>query len=260
MITTDRVISLYRQFADDLRRVRKQQYWFIRWHYNTLTRRLYRMGLRSYLLHPMLDDLEAEITYLLMRERKPDLVIEMSPNTGWSTTWILSALRDNGGKGQLWSYDLHGTSTKIVPGALASGRWHFVLGDVRATLPTMSDCDYLFMDSDHTREFAIWYVDEVLPNLKRSCIISVHDVFHHATPSEEGEVVMSWLQERGMSYWTPAPSASPGIARQLINERFHLGMTYPVHKRGKDNPMIFFDLETKGSVTERDGMGAEYCR
>ena len=38
------------------------------------------MKLRRYLLKPMLDDLEAEITYLLVRDRVPSIVVEMSPN------------------------------------------------------------------------------------------------------------------------------------------------------------------------------------
>jgi predicted O-methyltransferase YrrM len=102
----------------------------------------------------MLDDLEAEITYLLIRDRTPQVVVEMSPNTGWSTTWILSALRDNGRNGQLWSHDLHDTATKLVSQGLAQERWHFVLGDAITTVPHAPDFDYLFIDSDHSAQFA----------------------------------------------------------------------------------------------------------
>ena len=109
MISTDYVLDLYRRYQTDLQAVRRQQYWFLRKHCNTVTRRLFKMGLKQRVLIPMLDDLEAEVTYLLLRARNPKVVVEMSPNTGWSTTWILSALRDNGANGQLWSYDLHDT-------------------------------------------------------------------------------------------------------------------------------------------------------
>lgn len=103
MITTEYILDLYRRYSDDLHAVRVQQRTFLRRNSNSFLRRLHRMKLRQYLLVPMLDDLEAEITYLLIRDRGPRVVVEMSPNTGWSTTWILSALRDNQQGGQLWS-------------------------------------------------------------------------------------------------------------------------------------------------------------
>ena len=115
MIPTDYIISLYGKYVKDLKEVRRQQKWFLIRHNNTLLRRLYRMRLLTTIRWPMLDDVEAEVTYLLIRDRNPKLIMEMSPNGGWSTTWILRALRDNGAGGQLWSYDLHDMSTKLVP-------------------------------------------------------------------------------------------------------------------------------------------------
>ena len=243
MISTEYVLELYRRYQADLQAVRRQQYWFLRKHYNAVTRRLFKMGLKQRVLTPMLDDLEAEVTYLLLRDRNPNVVVEMSPNTGWSTTWMLSALRDNGAKGQLWSYDLHDTCTKFVPKTLGNGSWHFVLGDVRTTLPKPLACDYFFIDSDHTKEFAEWYVQGVLPHLKSPCMLSVHDVYHHHAPSEEGEVVMAWLRNKGLSFWSVAPRASPTTVEAVRNERVKLGMNTRIHPRGKDNPMIFFSLE-----------------
>src|SRR5262249_18744572 len=54
---------------------------------------LERLGLkRCPRLMPALDDIEAEITYLLLRETRPCHVVEISPRGGWSTSWILAAL------------------------------------------------------------------------------------------------------------------------------------------------------------------------
>lgn len=242
MISTEYIVSLYKKYAQDLKKVRSQQYWFLIRNFNSLNRRLYRMGIRTHMLHPMLDDIEAEVTYLLIRENHPLLTVEMSPNTGWSTTWILSALRDNGGQGQLWSYDLHDTSTKYVPKALAEGRWNFVLGDARKNLCDFSQIDYFFIDSDHTKEFAFWYVEKILPSLRSTCKVSVHDVFHESSPSEEGRIVISWLSQHGKTFWSPSPFCSKWVYQTLLEERKCLGMKHPIHKRGKDNPMIFFDL------------------
>ena len=66
------------------------------------------------LLRPQLDDIEAEVTYLLIRESRPSTVVEISPSGGWSTSWILQALKDND-YGTLYSYDYNDASTKVLP-------------------------------------------------------------------------------------------------------------------------------------------------
>jgi hypothetical protein len=53
---------------------------------------------------PQLDDVEAELTYLALRDHRPHTVMELGTFQGWSTTWILRALRDNG-HGRLHSFD-----------------------------------------------------------------------------------------------------------------------------------------------------------
>lgn len=244
MLTTESVLELYRRYEAGLKAVRRRQYWFHRRHDNALVRRLRKLRLRRSMLFPALDDLEAEITYLLIRDRRPRVIVEMSPNAGWSTTWILSALRDNANGGRLWSYDLHATSTRFVPRDLAKGRWQFVQGDARETIPKAPDFDYLFIDSDHSREFARWYTAELFPRVKPGTVVSVHDVFHRAEPSEEGEVVLEWLARHGLSYWTPSPLVSNGAAARILEERAKLGITYVIQPRDGHNPMLFFEMGT----------------
>jgi predicted O-methyltransferase YrrM len=243
VIPKDYLLDLYHRYLPDLQAVRSQQRRFLRRNNNTVLRRLHRMKLRRYLLKPMLDDLEAEITYLLIREQAPKRVVEMSPNTGWSTTWILSALRDNGNHGELWSYDLHDTATKLVPPPLAADRWHFVLGDARRTIPNAPEFDYLFIDSDHSASFAQWYSQTLLPRVRPGVMVSVHDVFHQAELSEEGVVVADWLKERGMSYWTVASSIeAPGMQEfREARRTLHPDFKRPIH--GGANPMMFFRMK-----------------
>ena len=243
VIPKEYLLDLYHRYLADLRSVRTQQRRFLRRNNNSLLRRLHRMKLRRYLLRPMLDDLEAEITYLLIRDRDPKLIVEMSPNTGWSTTWILSALRDNGNNGQLWSYDLHDTATRLVPAHLAEGRWHFVLGDARQTIPQAPDFDYLFVDSDHSASFARWYCEVLLPRVKPGVVVSVHDVFHQAHLSEEGLVVADWLKHRGLFYWTVASSVDGADAAELRDKRrkLHPDLDRSIH--GHADPMMFFVMK-----------------
>lgn len=190
VVSTEYILQLYRRYGEALRIVRRQQRWFLIRNNNSFLRRLYRMKIRRHLLVPMLDDLESEITYLLIRDRNPKVVVEMSPNTGWSTTWILSALRDNKTGGQLWSYDLHETSTKVIPKHLANNRWHFVLGDAKETVAKAPEFDYLFVDSDHSEVFAKWYVQALLPRVRPGCVVSVHDVYHQATRGQGASRVL----------------------------------------------------------------------
>jgi predicted O-methyltransferase YrrM len=240
MLTIPHILDLYRRYLSDLKAVRRQQFWFHRRHDNPLVRRLRKWRVRRYMLFPALDDLEAEITYLLIRDQRPKVVMEVSPNAGWSSTWILSALRDNADGGQLWSYDLHDTSTRFVPRALSQGRWHIVLGDARETVAKAPDFDYLVIDSDHSKGFAEWYVQNLFPRIRRGTHVGVHDVFHRPEPSEEGAVVIAWLDQRGLSFWTPSSACGGAGVPHLLEERKRLGVDYRIHY-SESNPMLFFE-------------------
>src|SRR5262249_24809440 len=104
-LTADGIADLYRAYADDLRRGRDAQ------------RELLRQ--RGKTMRTQLDDLEAELTYLRLRAHRPETVIEIGALHGWSTTWILSALRDNA-TGHLYSYDLIDDAVRQVPQPLAA--------------------------------------------------------------------------------------------------------------------------------------------
>jgi len=250
------VESLYRRYGTDLAKAREAQrefhvtsgYWSNK--NPTLLRRvsisLNRAGSylkRGALLKPQLDDIEAEITYLRLRDSKPDTVVEISPCGGWSTTWILRALHDNG-KGHLYSFDLVDLATKNVPKDLAEGHWTFFQGDVTKNLSGLpATIDYLFLDSDHSTRFAEWYVEHLLSRLKPTTPVSVHDIFHNALPdgfSGEGTVIMDWLQSRKKDFFTASPAKEPAHYQALVKLRTEQGLAAPIHA-DIYNSMIFFD-------------------
>ncbi len=213
------VVALYSKYLPDLVKVRAEQ------------RDLHATGIKA-----QLDDIEAELTYLRLRETRPATVVELGALHGWSTSWILRALRDNE-FGHLHSYDI--TAHASVPAELAS-RWSFAQGDAReAKLP--EDTGYLFVDAAHTASFARWYLAEVFPGV--SCPVSVHDVFHgrRALPLSEGSVVLKWLADKGIAYFTASRKAAPGVYDRIMQHRVKLGLAEPIHS-GRDNPMIFFQL------------------
>lgn len=227
-ITLQHVCGLYQKYSDDLRTVRKEQ----------RELRTTRPGMRI-----QLDDLEAEITYLLIREERPATVVEVGSLHGWSTTWILRALRDNRA-GALVTHDLIDNARHNVPAELADGRWTFVPGDARETLRGhRHGIDHLFIDAAHTASFARWFVGDLFPTVRAGTTVSVHDVFHgrRPWPVSEGRVVLSWLAGNGAGYFTPSRRAAAPVNRTLKALKQRLDLLEPVHD-GRDDPMMFFRM------------------
>ncbi len=248
--------TLYDTYAEDLRRVRaSQQSYYLESGYwpekdPSFSERL-AIGLRragSYLrrgalLKPQLDDIEAELTYLRLRDRKPGTVVEISPCGGWSTTWILHALKDNA-SGVLHSFDLVDLSKKNVPTELSAGRWFFNQCDVtRNTDRIPAEIDYLFIDSDHSESFARWYLDVLFPRLKPNTPVSVHDIFFTDQAdgfSAEGTVVLDYLASTERPFFTASAAKEPGVFERLLDHKSHHGLGARIHKDSY-NSMIFFE-------------------
>ena len=103
--------------------------------------------------------------------------MELGTFQGWSTTWILRALRDNG-LGHLHSFDWSTPSCAPCPPSspATGGR------STGATWPGNSprcraDTGYLFVDADHGRRFARG-TSRTCSRGGRGTPVSVHDVFH----------------------------------------------------------------------------------
>jgi predicted O-methyltransferase YrrM len=222
LTTVDNVAHLYRMYAADLSRVREEQ----------------RELAAQRDLRPKLDDIEAEITYLLIRSVRPASIVEIGTFHGWSTTWILQALRDNG-EGDLHSYDLVDHVRQSVPATLAASRWTFHHGDVRSL--AIPAADYLFLDAAHSASFARWYTAHLLPGLAAGTPVSVHDVYHHRAvlPFTEGRVLLRWLRERGIAAFTTSSAHAPDVYERLRQLKGNLRLAAPVHRLAP-NPMVFF--------------------
>jgi predicted O-methyltransferase YrrM len=253
-IDLESVVGLYEKYADDLKKVRAYQkglyrkyliqtsdyfpYYLIRF----FSKLFGLISANAPSLHPQSDDIEAEITYLLLRENKPEVVVEISPCGGWSTAWILHALKDNG-KGKLYSYDLVDDSTKNVPKELSDGRWVFVQGDVKKKINELPrKIDYLFLDSDHSTSFGQWIVQSLLPKLSSGVPVSVHDVYHSTNTADsggEGTVVVDWLQKKSISFFTASKAKEKGNFDAISAAKQRLGLGSLVHVR-KNNPTIYF--------------------
>ena len=202
-------------------------------------------------INPMLCDIEAEITYLLIREHRPAVVVEVSPYRGWSTTWILNALKDNN-YGELYSYDLIDDSQRFVPEELASGRWHLIVGDVRGNVDKLPKrIDYLFVDSDHSAEFAHWYIKNMFPLLckqTRDVIVSIHDVYHSDSLSagvfaeKEGKIIVDYLKKSFCEYFTASQMKERHVYDSIKYLRKELKIGKEIIYYQESNSMIFFRM------------------
>jgi predicted O-methyltransferase YrrM len=227
-LNVETIAELYRKYETSLAAVRDAQRAFHQANQATMT--------------PQLDDHEAEITYLLIREYRPETVMELGTFHGWSTTWILSALRDNE-FGHLHSYDIVDNVVQNVPAELSGDRWTFHQGDIKTNLDAVpAQVDYLFVDAAHGAAFGRWYLAELFPKMPPGIPVSVHDVFHYrfTLPFHEGKVVVNWLDQHGVEYFTAAAARNPQAYQALHAVKRELGMA-PV-RDSKDNPMIWFNL------------------
>jgi predicted O-methyltransferase YrrM len=224
-VDTEHACGLYRKYASDLAAVIDEQ--------------------GSFTAPKQLDDIEAELTYLRLRELRPGTVMELGTFHGWSTTWILRALRDNG-IGHLHSFDRVDHVVRNVPDELAAGRWTFTGGNVQDHLGAVPrDLGYLFVDADHGRRFGRWYLEHLFPLLPAGTPVSVHDVFHRrrARMLSEGAEVVRWLDERGVPLFTAARRHAPEPFAEINRVRAELGVA---GARGTTvNPMIWFSLPAR---------------
>tara|TARA_X000000368_G_scaffold321861_1_gene258982 strand:+ start:125 stop:958 length:834 start_codon:yes stop_codon:yes gene_type:complete len=224
--------------------------------------------------HPQFADTEAEITMLLLLEFKPKKVVEFSPCNGWSTALILDTLNHNNNNALLQSFDVHDICLQNIE-VPNNVKWEFIKNDVKLEYSNMikNEIDYLFIDSDHSEDFAKYYVNNLLTpllsqtkQLKKQIVVSVHDVFHwcnnNGKASIEGKVVIDWLNNNNISYFTAGITNSiiqnnkktffpqSGIYSEIIEKKRELNIDSVIVKSWgypqlevQSNSAIFFILE-----------------
>lgn len=198
---------------------------------------------------PQFDDIEAEIVCLILMYLNPKKIYEFSPCGGWSTLYMLNTLDViNNIEGNVHSFDIiDNCSSNINKFNNLVNRWKFYLGNVEDKyIHFDEDIDYLFIDSDHSSGFTRKYIDELLnpllvklKNINKQIFVSVHDVFHTNVPSDEGRLVIEFLEKNNIEYFFPLND----FQRNDI-ERFRNNSNLDkdsVHY-AKTNPCIFFVL------------------
>lgn len=222
---TDYICGLYRKYAKDLLRVRESQ----------------RALFPKMVGWCMFDDLDAEVLYLTVRELQPDVSVEVSCGNGWSTSWNLNALKDNG-HGHLLSYDIHDAAVRSLPTSLVSGRWKFFLGDIhKRTADVPAKLDFLMMDSEHTYEFCEWFIAAFFPRVRSGGKIVAHDIFALPHPAHGDAIaVFKYLDKVGIQPYSFVQSF-PEIYGKVDAVRREIGIRDAVFKN-EQNSLLLFDV------------------
>ena len=150
-------------------------------------------------------DMEGECLYLLLREQKPDVVFEISPNAGWSTNYILAALTANQ-KGVLHSFEVltryRGRPIEAIIRGNQHPDWdqrrlHVHIGDARQTTEAVGGpIDFLFLDSCHEAWFAQWYIATLFPRVSGLVLIQDIAFLDQLEASSEAQHMWQWLQQQ----------------------------------------------------------------
>ena len=195
------------------------------------------------------DDIECELLYMFVRALRPKSVVEFSPYQGWSTTWLLEAMNRNG-VGDCVAYDLVSDSReKLHELDIDCSRWRLVVDDVTKHYSSFDYdlIDFIFIDSDHSREFAEKYVAEVLIPAKKYCseedkntLVFIHDILHTTWECGEQQVIKDFLSKNNITYIT---ASEMGSSREQINKiRNKLGLDKQQIQWAEVNPGVFFIL------------------
>lgn len=208
-----------------------------------------RMRLVHSFSRPQFDDIEAEIVCLILMYLNPKKICEFSPCGGWSSLYMLNTLDVmKNTECHLHSYDIIDNCTSNINNFTdLKNQWSFYLGNVEEKyIHFNEDIDYLFIDSDHSAEFTKKYIDELLKplliklrNINKKIFVSVHDVFHSNIPSDEGKLVIEFLNKNNIEFFSPLNDYQKDIIQNLRNNS-------KLDKNGvhysTTNPSIYFIL------------------
>lgn len=130
-------------------------------------------------------------------------ILECAPHQGWSTTLIQLVLPDEGQHRSFDLVDYQDTIRAAVARHATLKNWSFQAGDFRELAAGQQDylagADLLFIDADHSEDFARWYLDEagLLDSVRPGGLIQIHDVYPPGLEKQrlgESRYLWTWLE------------------------------------------------------------------
>lgn len=148
-----------------------------------------------------MDDGEAEVLYALVRAIKPNICLEIGTHRGFSTNYIIQALKDNG-FGHLWTTDPfeYGASNSIT---FEDRIWCDFLKQKGCDVKLKDKIDFVFVDGFHTLDDVYPEIKNILPQLSDNAVVVFHDAQNEKTNIENG--VNAAIKKAGLvTTWIPS--------------------------------------------------------
>jgi len=165
-------------------------------------------------------DVEGIILYCLIRYYKPKLFFEISPDTGFSTNYILEAFGKNG-SGKVIGFEIESTKHKqkkstfevikenSVNSQFLDKHYKLVIGDAtkNCNIEIYGKPDAVLIDSCHEKWFADWYINKLLPYVSKFSLIQDISYLHRREDSTEAQRLIEHLQNTN--------------SKKIILDKFH---------------------------------------
>ena len=124
------------------------------------------------------DPESSAITYSLVRELKPQTVLEIGTWEGGTTCIIMSALLKNGLSYKFVASELLNDKKERTKVHVMQkcGKVPRLIGDITRNLSKVPrTLDFLFLDSDHDYKTTNWIVKHIFPRIKKGGLFITHD-------------------------------------------------------------------------------------
>lgn len=138
----------------------------------------------------------------LVKDRKPNTIVEIGTNIGYSTSCLLLAALENG-KGTVTTFDIEDVQVtykdmiawKVL--GLPTDNLKVVTEPTWATDKLPTAIDFVFHDASHDVEPTKLEVERLAPLITKEGVMAFHDIF---LCRHMGEFLFNWFKDRG-SEW-----------------------------------------------------------
>jgi len=158
-------------------------------------------------LYGQIDDMEKNFMFNFLRYNvKPKIITEYSTSTGYSAIVICNSLKSINIKHDLFlTYEIDPRIAKTAMNHLNMFECAVTLiqGDVFQTMnyDVLKRSEFVFVDSEHTKEFCAEYIEKFFPHIKKGCIVAVHDsqFYPDGTPQNgETDLIAQFIKENNI--------------------------------------------------------------
>lgn len=123
-------------------------------------------------------NLSSMLLYSVIRENKFKNIFELGCEKKSRSTFIIQkALLKNGGKFKHYLCDFPQVLQHTVTNLFDVTNVSVVPGDVTQVKFDYKDIDFMFIDAHHEKWFAAWYLDNIIPQLKKDTLVHIHDIY-----------------------------------------------------------------------------------